>query len=41
MANFTTLCVAKRPNPAVNSDGPVQVFVLVHVSGGPPVTLVR
>jgi len=26
------------PNPAVNSDVPVKVFVLVSVTGGTPVT---
>ena len=30
-----------RPNLAVNSDVPDKVFVLVDVSGGTPVTLVR
>lgn len=30
-----------RPNPAVNLDVPVEVFVLVNDSGGTPVTLVR
>jgi hypothetical protein len=29
------------PNPAVNSDVPVKVFVLVEVSGGTPVTWFR
>ena len=29
---------AMRPNPAVNSDAPVKVFVLVGVTGGTPVT---
>jgi len=29
------------PNPAVNSDVPVKVFVLVDVTGGTPVTFVR
>jgi hypothetical protein len=29
------------PNLAVNSDVPVKVFVLVDVTGGTPVTLVR
>jgi len=29
------------PNHAVNSDVPVQAFVLVNVTGGTPVTLVR
>ena len=30
-----------RPNPAVNSDVPVKVFVLVNVTGGTPVTWFR
>jgi hypothetical protein len=30
-----------RPNPAVNSDVPVKVVVLVNVTGGTPVILVR
>jgi hypothetical protein len=30
-----------RPNPAVNSDVPVKVFVLVDLPGGTPVTWIR
>jgi hypothetical protein len=36
-----TLPDPHMPNPAVNSDVPVKVFVLVDVSGGTPVTSFR
>jgi hypothetical protein len=31
----------KPPNPTVNSDVPVKVFIVVDVSGGTPVTWFR